>query len=177
MKSQNKKRILQQLSISLFILLNCCSNFSQMKSYYNSSLNKKIVSDSAPFFNLSFFPFSHFLQPFLLCWSYDLGLMWSADLGLGWSSISVWVERRSRPSVECRSRPGVELDLGFTIWLDFGWFLVSFTGRLEWVDRFRRWVFWVVGFWVDFGRRVIDWWWFLLILDEGCRSGGLRREA
>jgi hypothetical protein len=71
----------------------------------------------------------------------------------------------------------VELDLGFVIWLDFGWFFVGFTGRLEWVDGFGRWVFWVVGFWVDFGRRVVDWWWFLLVLDEGCGSGGLRREA
>jgi hypothetical protein len=98
--------ILQQFSISLFILSNCYSNFSQIKSYCSSSLNKKIVSD--PHFlifffsllsfprsalSLPFFPslFSPFLQPSLL---------------------SPLLKLRSRPNVECRSRPGVELDLG-----------------------------------------------------------------
>ena len=145
-ESQNEKMMLQQLSISLFILSNCYSNFSQMKSYCNSSLNKKIVPSPAPFFNLSFFffffpsllistigslslslpffpsLFSPFLQSCLLYWSSDLGLVWSADLNLGWSSISAWVERRSRL--------GWNADLGLgwsSIWVSwFGWILDNF---------------------------------------------------
>ena len=45
-ENQNKEMMFQQLFILLFKLPKCYSSFSQMKSYYNSSLNKKILTNS-----------------------------------------------------------------------------------------------------------------------------------
>ena len=110
--------MLQQLSISLFILPNCYCNFSQMKSYCSSSLNKKLYPAPFFFFLLSFPQSALSLFPFFLLFSPLFSsplsslLCWSSDLSLGWSSISAWVERRSRPMVERRwSRPWWSVDL------------------------------------------------------------------
>ena len=45
-ENQNEEMMLQQFFILLFKLPKCYNSFSQMKSYCNSSLNKKILTNS-----------------------------------------------------------------------------------------------------------------------------------
>ena len=149
-ENQNKEMMLQQLFILLFKLSKCYSSFSQMKSYYNSSLNKKILTRScssllshllkkpatAPFLSPQK-PKSSSASRLLLLNRLEescggRATVWRGSRGGGVDSVGLAMELMVGSCGGGADGMGLAVELGggadgviWLFWMIFGWFLVD----------------------------------------------------